>query len=63
MNIIGYDTVVVKDEVVDNRTAENKNYAAVKGSKLGKPEGNPTYPQGNRMVQKYQNGAVVETVL
>lgn len=61
LNIEGYDTVTVKDEVIDNRNDENKNYDAVKGSKLGKADGEPQMTNENTVVQKYQNGTVVET--
>lgn len=61
LEVEGYDTVTVKKEVIDNRTDENKNLDAVKGAKLGKPDGEAQMVDENTLVQKYQSGAVVQT--
>lgn len=58
----GYDTVTVKKEEIDNRNEENENFDAVKGSKLGKKDGDAQMIDENTVVQNYKNGAVVQTV-
>ena len=62
LEMTGYDTVTVKKEEIDNRNEENKNFDAVKGSKLGKKDGDAQMVDENTVVQNYQNGAVVQTV-
>lgn len=61
LKIEGYDAVTVQNEIIDNRTDENKNYDAVKGAKLGKAAGEPVLRDDNTLVQSYENGTVVET--
>lgn len=61
LEIEGYDTVTVKKEVIDNRTAENKELDAVRGAKLGKRDGEAEMIDENTIVQRYQSGAVVQT--
>lgn len=62
LEIIGYDTVTVKKEEIDNRNEENENFDAVKGAKPGKKDGEAQMVDENTVVQKYQNGTIVQTV-
>lgn len=62
LNIEGYDTVCVQEEVIDNKNDENKEFDAVKGSKLGKKDGEAEMKNENTIVQKYKNGAEVQTI-